>query len=192
MKFLKLEKVADGKYLKKYELTYENKAGKEKKYEIASRKELNSLEDLGREPSGVSIVATKGDKLVLLREFRMAINKSIYNLIAGMMEKDEDIETCICRELYEETGLTVTKITKILKPSYSAVGITDTKTYVAFVEVDGEFTDHTSDNEEISAKFYTTEEVEELLETEDFSSRAQVVSHFFVELQKQKQSLKSS
>ena len=34
MKFLKFEKVKDGKYLKNYEITYENKAGKEKKYEI--------------------------------------------------------------------------------------------------------------------------------------------------------------
>ena len=38
MQFIKLEKVKDGKYLKNYELTYLNKAGKEKKYEIVSRR----------------------------------------------------------------------------------------------------------------------------------------------------------
>ena len=43
MKFLKFEKVKDGKYLKNYEITYENKAGKEKKYEIVSRRELKSI-----------------------------------------------------------------------------------------------------------------------------------------------------
>ena len=34
IKLLDFKKVKDGKYLKNYELTYLNKAGKEKKYEI--------------------------------------------------------------------------------------------------------------------------------------------------------------
>ena len=40
MKFLNLKKVKDGKYLKNYELTYLNKKGKEKVYEIVSRHEI--------------------------------------------------------------------------------------------------------------------------------------------------------
>ena len=36
MKLLNLKKVRDGKFLKNYELTYLNKAGKEKKYEMIS------------------------------------------------------------------------------------------------------------------------------------------------------------
>lgn len=48
MKLMKMEKVKDGKYLKNYELTYKNKAGKEKKYEIVSRRELNGVEDIGK------------------------------------------------------------------------------------------------------------------------------------------------
>ena len=39
MKFLGMKKVRDGKYLKNYELSYENKAGRLKTYEIVSRKE---------------------------------------------------------------------------------------------------------------------------------------------------------
>ena len=117
MKLLKLEKVHDGKYLKNYELTYLNKEGKEKKYEMVSRKEISSEEELGMRPSGVSIVAYQDDKIMLLKEFRMSINKSIYNLCAGMLEKGETLEQCIERELYEETGLKVKKILSILPPS---------------------------------------------------------------------------
>lgn len=182
MKFISINKVADGKYLKKYELTYENKAGRKKTYEIASRKEINTLEDLGNRISGVSVIATKGEKMVLLHEFRMAVNRRIYNLIAGMIEKDETIEDCIRREVYEETGLNVVEIRKILRPSFSAVGISDMKTYVAFVKVDGEIADHTSDNEDIEAAFYSKEEIRQMLETEDFSSRAQVAAYFFSEM----------
>ena len=179
MKFLGMEKVRDGKYLKNYELLYENKAGKEKRYEIVSRRELKEPSDIGKKASGVSIVAYKDGKMMLLREFRMSVNKTIYNLCAGMLEADETIEDCIRRELYEETGLQVKKILDILPPSYSAVGISDTKTYIAFVEAEGEIEDHTSQNEEISAAFYTREEVKEILKDGDFSSRSQIIAHFF-------------
>ena len=181
MKFLKFEKVKDGKYLKNYEITYENKAGKEKKYEIVSRRELKSIEEVGGAPSGVSIVATVGDKLLLLHEFRMGVNRSIYNLCAGMLEKDESVEDCIARELYEETGLTVKKIKKILPPSFAAVAISDTTTYIALVEAEGDFDDHSSENEQIEAALYTKEEVSRLLETEPFSSRAQLAAYFFTQ-----------
>lgn len=179
MKLLDLKKVKDGKYLKNYELTYLNKKGKEKVYEIVSRHEIPDVQSLGNMVSGVSIVVYCGEKLLLLREFRMGVNHYIYNLCAGMIEEGESIEECIQRELYEETGLRLKKIIQILKPSFAAVAISDVKTQIAFVEADGGIEDHTSENEMIEAKFYTKEEVRELLETEEFSSRAQIAAYFF-------------
>lgn len=180
MEFVKLEKVKAGKYLKNYEITYLNKAGKEKKYEIVSRKELVDVSDIGKLPSGVSVIATQNDKLLLLHEFRMGINKRIYNLCAGMLEEGETIEACIRRELYEETGLKVKQFLDILPPSYSAVAISDLKTYIAFVEAEGNLEDHSSDNEDIIAGLYTKEEVIKLIETEEFSSRAQLAAYHFI------------
>lgn len=179
MEFLGMEKVKDGKYLKNYELTYLNKAGREKKYEIVSRSEITGPEALGKRVSGVSIVAYHENRLLLLREFRMGVNRYIYNLCAGMIEEGESMEECISRELYEETGLSVKKIRTILPPSFAAVAFSDVKTQIAFVEAEGSFEDHTSDNEQIDAKFYSKEEVRELLETEEFSSRAQMAAYFF-------------
>lgn len=77
MKLIRFEKVRDGKYLKNYELTYLNKSGREKKYEMVSRRDLSGAEDLGARPSGVSIVATCGGKMLLLQEFRMGVNKTV-------------------------------------------------------------------------------------------------------------------
>ena len=114
-------------------------------------------------------------------KFRMGVNRMVYNLCAGMLNQDEQIEDCIARELYEETGLRVKRIKKILPPSFAAVAISDTTTYIAFVEVEGSFEDHTSENEQIEAKFYTRDEVRALLETESFSSRAQLAAYFFAE-----------
>lgn len=180
MRLLAMKKVREGRYLKNYELTYQNKAGREKTFEIVSRKELSSPADLGREVSGVSIAAFQKGKLLLLKEFRMSINKTIFNLCAGMLEEGEHIEDCIRRELYEETGLLVKQFYAILPPSYSAVGFSDTTTYIAFVETEGEFEDHTSDNEEITAAFYDRGQLCALLQTAEFSSRAQIISYCFV------------
>lgn len=181
MKLLSLKKVRDGRYLKNYELTYENKAGRNKVYEIVSRKELHDTADLGRSTSGVSIIAFQGDKMLLLKEFRMGINKSVYNLCAGMLNEGESMEDCIRRELYEETGLSVKKIVQILPPSYSAVAISDVKTNIAIVEAEGAITGgHTSANEQIQAAFYTKTQLREMLQTEEFSSRSQLAAYFFV------------
>ncbi len=179
MKFLRIEKQEQEKYLRHYQLVYLNKEGKEKKYEMVSRHEILSPEDVGNIVSGVSIVATHEDKMLLLREFRMGVNRYVYNLCAGLMEPGETIEECIARELYEETGLTVKTIKDILPPSFAAVAISDVKTYIAFVEAKGDISDHTSANEEIEAKFYTKEEVKELLSKEEFSSRAQLAAYYF-------------
>lgn len=181
MEFVNFEKVKDGKYLKNYEITYLNKSGREKKYEIVSRRELKGIEDVGGKPSGVSIVAVCQGKLLLLHEFRMGVNRTIYNLCAGMIESGETIEQCIARELYEETGLKVKQIKKILPPSFAAVAISDTTTYIAFVEAEGNLEDHSSENEQIEAAFYSKEEVKHLIETEPFSSRAQMAAYFFAE-----------
>nr|MBQ8252738.1 NUDIX hydrolase [Lachnospiraceae bacterium] len=180
MQLKDIQKIHDGKYLKQYELSYINKAGREKKYEIVSRKEISGPEDLGRRVSGVSIIAYKDNKMLLLHEFRMALNKEIYNLCAGMIEEGETIEECVRRELYEETGLRVKRFIDVLPPSYSAVGISDISTQIVFVEADGEFSYHTSDNEQIKAAFYSKEEIEQLLLTEEFSARSQIAAYFFL------------
>lgn len=180
MQLISLKKVKDGTYLKNYELTYRNKTGGQKVYEIVSRRELSAPEDLGTRTSGVSIVATKGESLLLLHEFRMGVNKRIYNLCAGMLESGETISDCIRRELYEETGLSLKRIYKILPASYAAVAISDIRTQIAFVEVEGTLSsEHSSENEDIHVGFYTKEEVQAMLEYEDFSSRAQMAAYFF-------------
>lgn len=181
LKCVDFQKTKDGKFLKNYEITYVNKSGKEKRYEMVSRNHLDDVGQIGNKPSGVSIIATTKDhsKLLLLKEFRMGVNRFVINLCAGMIEENEEIEACISRELYEETGLHVEKIIKILKPSFAAVAISDVTTYIAFVEVSGQIEDHTSENEIIEAKLYTKQEVSELLETESFSSRAQMAAYYF-------------
>ena len=179
MKLIRMEKTGGGRYLKSYRLVYENKAGREKNFEIVSHADMSDPEELGNRVSGVSIVAYCGEKLLLLKEFRMGVNRYIYNLCAGMVEEGESIEDCVRRELYEETGLKLIRIIDELKPSFAAVALSDIKNRIIFAEVEGEIESHASENEDIKAGLYTREEVAKLLENEEFSSRAQACAYFF-------------
>lgn len=183
MELIRFQKVKDGKFLKNYELTYLNREGKEKVYEIVSHRDLQSPDELGTKASGFSIVATRGDELLLLREFRMGVNRYVYNLCAGMIKPGESPEECIARELYEETGLKLSAVKKILPPSFAAVALSDVSNQIAFVEVTGEPEQgHASANEEIQAAFYGRSAVKELLNSGSaFSSRAQIIAYFFSE-----------
>ena len=76
MRLLRMKKIHEGSYLNNYELTYLNKGGREKVFELVSRSRLSCAGDIGRQVNGVTIVAFQDDRLLLLKEFRMSINKS--------------------------------------------------------------------------------------------------------------------
>jgi len=64
---------------------------------------------------GAVIIAPFLDKntVVMMRQFRPALNKYIYELPAGTLDPHEPIATCARRELLEETGLLAKKLTKL-------------------------------------------------------------------------------
>ena len=139
MKLIDFKKVKDGKFIKNYELKYLNNEGKEKIFEIISHNDYESASEIGQKSSGVSIVALDEslEKMLILKEFRMGVNKQIYNLCAGRMEKGETPEDCIKRELLEESGLELKRVVRILPPSFAAVALSDIKNQIAIVVVKG-------------------------------------------------------
>ena len=167
-------------YLKNYTLNYTNSSGKEKVYEMVSNFDLKCPEEIGTQVSGVAVVGRWGDQILLCKEFRMGVNQFVYNLPAGHIEKGEDAEDCARRELYEETGLSITKIYDILPPSYAAPDFSDVLSFTVFAEVDGEFSDHTGADEWIEPGFYTREQAAKLLKTSKFTIRAQLAVYSFI------------
>lgn len=180
MKLLDIQKKHDGKFIKYYEMKYLNKVGNEKIYEMVAMHDIKSVDDIGKVTSGLSIIAYTDDKILLLKEYRMAVHEEVINLCAGMIEPGESIEESARRELYEETGLEIEEITHVLPPVYAAVGISDVKTQVVFAKVKGTISDHSEEDESIVAGLYTKEEVMKLMETYNFSSKAQMAAFFFI------------
>lgn len=63
-------------------------------------------------------------RIVLIRNYRFAVEERLWELPAGMLEEGEPPEACAARELIEETGYTAGRIEK-LGAFYTGPGTTD-------------------------------------------------------------------
>lgn len=183
MEFQSIEKKQQGQFIHRYDLTYKTVDGKEKVYEVISRdKNIETLSDIqNKEPDAVVMIMHNAnkDKILLNREYRMAVGDWVYNFPAGLLEEGETPEIGGARELKEETGLTLISVEDTIPLSYSAVGFSNEKNVCIVGVADGEFAKSTSTLEEIESAWYTKEEVKELLQSELFAARTQAYCYLW-------------
>lgn len=183
MKYQGIRKIHEGKFITRYDVDYVTEDGNPKTYEMISRnRDIRSLEDL-QNPRADSVVLVltdvKGRRILLNREYRLAMAQWIYNFPAGLIDPGETAVESAGRELQEETGLRLVRIDDILDNSYSAVGFSNERNICVFGAADGEFRKSTSDVEEIVPGWYTKEEVKQLLRTEVFAARTQAFCYLW-------------
>lgn len=62
---------------------------------------------------GVCILAIKDQQILLVEQYRPAVDAYTLEIPAGKIESNEDIKDCALRELEEESGYTCDELTKI-------------------------------------------------------------------------------
>ena len=81
-------------------------------------------------PGAVGIVAlTDDNKIVLIKQFRKAIEQTIWEIPAGKMENGETPRECAIRELKEETGYSTNKI-ELIHEFFTSAGFSNQKIYI--------------------------------------------------------------
>lgn len=177
MQFKEIRKILEGRFITRYDVDYITAEGNLKTYEIISRnRNIRTLGELqNRKADSVVMILTDepGERILVSREYRMAMGQWIYNFPAGLIDPGETPEESAKRELWEETGLELVRIDDILDNSYSAVGFSNERNICVFGAAAGEFRKSTSDAEEIVPGWYTKEEMKKLLRTEAFAARTQ-------------------
>ena len=73
---------------------------------------------------GVGIVPVIDNEIIMVRQYRIAIEKEILEIPAGKIDPGESPETCARRELEEETGYIAGKLIPV-GAFYPSVGYTD-------------------------------------------------------------------
>lgn len=186
MKFIDIEKKEAGRFITRYDITYETVDKKTKVYEIISRdKNITSFDELhNRDVDAVVLIVFNEDKSKILmdKEFRLSVGEWVYNFPAGLIDPGEDAYMAAKRELKEETGLDLIEVEDLIGESYSAVGFSNEKNVCVVCIGAGEFAPSTSTVEEIEPGWYSREEIRELLKTSRFAARSQAFcyawSHF--------------
>lgn len=168
-KLTKLEKVQGGKFLNLYNLEYTREDGSKKIYETVSRKSdltLDDMQDSSIVAQAVGMIMFNHDmsKIMLQQEFRMAMNKWVYNFPGGLIDSGEDAEQAATRELWEETGLHLDKVIAHLPVTYTSVGISNETSETIVGTASGEFKASTSVDEQIKPGWYSKEDIKALLE----------------------------
>lgn len=156
-KTLNSQMVYDGKIVKVYRDNVELADGHK------------SFREVVRHSGGVVIAAFRDENTILLvKQYRYPIAKTVLELPAGKLEKGEDPFEAAKRELEEETGYCANKWTDLGYINTSP-GFSDEKLYL-YLAHDLEFTQcHPDDGEIIQAFEYKYEDVLEMIENGEIS-----------------------
>lgn len=86
-------------------LVYEGKVIKVFRDDVKLANGENSVREVAKHPGGVVVLAFKDNETILLvKQYRYPIGKTVLELPAGKLEKDEKPDRACRRELEEETG----------------------------------------------------------------------------------------
>jgi ADP-ribose pyrophosphatase len=135
------ELLGDAKWLRLFRVDYQLEPIGQRSWALATREERpRCLTGRFEAPDAVIIVAyhVPTSKIVVTREYRVALADFEYGFPAGLLEAGESVENAARRELREETGLQVVRILKTSPCLYSSAGITDESMTLVYAECDGE------------------------------------------------------
>lgn len=91
---------------------------------------MYSKREIIEHPDGVAILTiTEDNCLVLVKQYRKAVERALLELPAGRVEVNEEPGETAKRELKEETGISANKL-EYLMEFYTSPGFTDEKLYL--------------------------------------------------------------
>lgn len=123
-----------------------------------------SKREIVHHPGAVAIIAlTKDNKILLVKQFRKPLEKTIIEIPAGKLEKGEDPLECAKRELEEETGYKAMNL-KFVTSFYTSPGFADEIIHIYFTD-DIEVGEVNFDDDEFLALIEVSlQEAEQLIE----------------------------
>lgn len=115
----------------------------------------------------VGIIAiTRENKVVLVKQYRKAIEKELWEIPAGKIEPGENPKESAIRELKEETGYSAQSM-KLLHKFYTSAGFSNQKIYIYLAENLTSGSQDFDDDEFIETKEFSLNEVYDMIYNND-------------------------
>ena len=127
-----------------------------------------------RHSGGVGIVPVIDSNVILIRQFRISIERELIELPAGRLELNEEPMSCAARELEEEIGYRANKLIPIAS-YFASVGNSNERMYL-FLALDLEKTEQRLEaDERIREVAIPIEKIKEKLDNQEFEDSKTII-----------------
>lgn len=126
------KKLTNFRWLNFYQVDFVHEDGSKGNWLYVSRHEPGTKVDA---VAVVPVVSTpEGNKLLLVKEFRLPIQNYEIHFPVGLIDPGENIVKAASRELKEETGYNIVTVTRISPPLITSAGLTDENLVTVFAD----------------------------------------------------------
>jgi ADP-ribose pyrophosphatase len=133
-----------------------------------------AIREYVRHAGGVAIVPVIDNHVILIRQFRIVIERELVELPAGRLEPDEDPADCARRELAEEIGYRAGELIP-LASCFSSVGFTDERMHIFLAPEPEKSTAKLEADERIHEVILSVESIQEKLDSQSFEDAKTIV-----------------
>lgn len=134
----------------------------------------NAKREIVRHSRGAAVLFVEGGKVLLVRQFRYAYNKEIYEIPAGMVNEGETPIAAAAREFEEETGYKaeLTRLAEI----YPSPGYTDEIIHIYLAERSTVSRQNFDEGELLNVEFMPLDKVLSKIESGEIADAKTVVA----------------
>jgi len=140
-----------------------------------------SKREIVEHPGAVGIIPITADnKMVLVRQFRKAIEKTLLEIPAGKIEINEEPKETALRELVEETGYTCNKM-EYVNEFYTSPGFSNEKVYLFLATELKTVEANPKDDECIEVETYEIPQLVEMVHRGEIKDSKTIIAVLFAE-----------
>ena len=130
---------------------------------------------------GACIALKKDDYYFLVRQYRYALGKTMYEFPAGKIEKGEDPKETVLREAIEETGYSVKNL-RSFGHVVPTCGYCSEKIYLYYGEADKEYGQHLDKDERIDICKFTFKQIKEMIINNEIDDSKTIALMYHLEM----------